>query len=97
MVGPERPQFVLFGSSIVQLSFSNEGWGSILADIYARKDKMQIILKRWLLIQNMEIIFDRSTTDFELHVLGRHTFARILWLEFKAWPTSTRTNFSQGN
>ncbi|XP_031261944.1 GDSL esterase/lipase CPRD49-like isoform X3 [Pistacia vera] len=37
MVGPERPQFVLFGSSIVQLSFSNEGWGSILADIYARK------------------------------------------------------------
>lgn len=37
MVGPERPQFVLFGSSIVQLSFSNGGWGSILADIYARK------------------------------------------------------------
>ncbi|CAL5404632.1 unnamed protein product [Camellia sinensis] len=37
MVGPQRPQFVLFGSSIVQLSFSNDGWGSILADIYARK------------------------------------------------------------
>ncbi|XP_073115361.1 GDSL esterase/lipase WDL1 [Elaeis guineensis] len=37
MVGPERPLFVLFGSSIVQFSFSNEGWGSILADIYSRK------------------------------------------------------------
>ncbi|XVE99751.1 hypothetical protein REPUB_Repub03eG0227900 [Reevesia pubescens] len=37
MVGPVRPQFILFGSSIVQLSFSNGGWGAILADIYARK------------------------------------------------------------
>ncbi|XP_062095220.1 GDSL esterase/lipase CPRD49-like isoform X2 [Humulus lupulus] len=38
MVGPVRPQFVLFGSSIVQLSFGCEGWGSILADLYSRKD-----------------------------------------------------------
>ncbi|KAG8644881.1 hypothetical protein MANES_10G013200v8 [Manihot esculenta] len=37
MGGPTRPQFVLFGSSIVQLSFSHGGWGSILTDIYARK------------------------------------------------------------
>ncbi|KAF3433443.1 hypothetical protein FNV43_RR24545 [Rhamnella rubrinervis] len=37
MVGPERPQFVLFGSSIVQLSYSNGGWGATLSDIYARK------------------------------------------------------------
>ncbi|XP_024020609.1 GDSL esterase/lipase CPRD49 isoform X2 [Morus notabilis] len=37
MVGPERPQFVLFGSSIVQLSFSDGGWGSILGDLYSRK------------------------------------------------------------
>ncbi|KNA20769.1 hypothetical protein SOVF_049370 [Spinacia oleracea] len=37
MVGPARPQFVLFGSSIVQYSFSNGGWGAILADLYARK------------------------------------------------------------
>lgn len=37
MVGPGRPQFVLFGSSIVQLSFALDGWGSILADIYSRK------------------------------------------------------------
>lgn len=32
-----RPLFVLFGSSIVQYSFSNGGWGAVLADIYARK------------------------------------------------------------
>ncbi|KAJ1383377.1 SGNH hydrolase-type esterase domain [Sesbania bispinosa] len=37
MVGPSRPQFVLFGSSIVQLSFSHGGWGTILSDIYSRK------------------------------------------------------------
>ncbi|KAL3653473.1 GDSL esterase/lipase wdl1 [Castilleja foliolosa] len=37
MVGPQRPLFVLFGSSIVQLSFSNGGWGAILSDVYARK------------------------------------------------------------
>ncbi|XP_057979100.1 GDSL esterase/lipase WDL1 isoform X1 [Malania oleifera] len=37
MVGPQRPLFVLFGSSIAQLSFSNGGWGAILSDIYARK------------------------------------------------------------
>ncbi|XP_026413030.1 GDSL esterase/lipase CPRD49-like [Papaver somniferum] len=37
MVGPQRPQIVLFGSSIVQFSFSNGGWGAILADVYARK------------------------------------------------------------
>lgn len=37
MVGPGRPQFVLFGSSIVQFSYSNGGWGATLADLYARK------------------------------------------------------------
>ncbi|KAI3954341.1 hypothetical protein MKW92_029121 [Papaver armeniacum] len=37
MVGPQRPQFVLFGSSIVQLSYRNGGWGAVLADIYSRK------------------------------------------------------------
>ncbi|CAI9298679.1 unnamed protein product [Lactuca saligna] len=37
MVGPRRPRFVLFGSSIVQGSFGKQGWGAILADIYARK------------------------------------------------------------
>ncbi|XP_043724619.1 GDSL esterase/lipase CPRD49-like isoform X1 [Telopea speciosissima] len=37
MVGPERPLFVLFGSSIVQFSYSEEGWGAMLADIYSRK------------------------------------------------------------
>ncbi|XP_042026425.1 GDSL esterase/lipase CPRD49-like isoform X2 [Salvia splendens] len=37
MVGPVRPLFVLFGSSIVQISFCNGGWGAILSEIYARK------------------------------------------------------------
>ncbi|XP_071722688.1 GDSL esterase/lipase CPRD49-like [Rutidosis leptorrhynchoides] len=37
MVGPRRPQFVLFGSSIVQVSFGYQGWGAILAHSYARK------------------------------------------------------------
>ncbi|KAL9677881.1 hypothetical protein QQ045_015717 [Rhodiola kirilowii] len=37
MTGPARPQFVLFGSSIVQISYSNGGWGATLADVYARK------------------------------------------------------------
>ncbi|EYU41889.1 hypothetical protein MIMGU_mgv11b018615mg, partial [Erythranthe guttata] len=38
MVGPSRPQFVLFGSSIVQISLNVGGWGSILTDLYDRKD-----------------------------------------------------------
>ncbi|KAJ3706517.1 hypothetical protein LUZ61_010222 [Rhynchospora tenuis] len=46
MVGPERPVIVLFGSSIVQYSFSNGGWGSILADIYARK--ADVIIRGYL-------------------------------------------------
>ncbi|XP_069146225.1 GDSL esterase/lipase CPRD49 isoform X2 [Solanum lycopersicum] len=37
MVGPNRPQIVLFGSSIVQFSYSHEGWGSILTDLYSCK------------------------------------------------------------
>ncbi|KAL3830172.1 hypothetical protein ACJIZ3_018974 [Penstemon smallii] len=37
MIGPGRPLFVLFGSSIVQMSFKVGGWGSIIADLYARK------------------------------------------------------------
>lgn len=37
MVGPMRPKIVLFGSSIVQMSFDNGGWGAILANLYSRK------------------------------------------------------------
>ncbi|KAM1406782.1 GDSL esterase/lipase CPRD49-like isoform X1 [Malus sylvestris] len=37
MVGPARPLFVLFGSSIVQMSYDVGGWGAILADIYSRR------------------------------------------------------------
>ncbi|XP_057808148.1 GDSL esterase/lipase CPRD49-like [Salvia miltiorrhiza] len=37
MVGTRRPQFVLFGSSVVQMSYNVGGWGAIFADLYARK------------------------------------------------------------
>lgn len=32
-----RPQFVLFGDSITQKSFSPGGWGAAVADAYQRK------------------------------------------------------------
>ncbi|XP_022145498.1 GDSL esterase/lipase CPRD49-like [Momordica charantia] len=37
MVGPVRPKFVLFGSSIVQFSFGDRGWGADIADLYSRQ------------------------------------------------------------
>jgi len=37
MSGTSRPQFVLFGSSIVQFGFYGEGWAANLAHVYARK------------------------------------------------------------
>ncbi|KAM3339892.1 GDSL esterase/lipase CPRD49 [Capsicum galapagoense] len=37
MVGPSRPLIVLFGSSIVQLSYFLNGWGATLTTCYARK------------------------------------------------------------
>ncbi|CAN6565402.1 unnamed protein product [Malus baccata var. baccata] len=46
MVGPTRPEFVLFGSSIVQMSYDRRGWGAILADIYSRR--ADILLRGYL-------------------------------------------------
>nr|XP_009621092.1 GDSL esterase/lipase At2g38180-like [Nicotiana tomentosiformis]XP_016465129.1 PREDICTED: GDSL esterase/lipase At2g38180-like [Nicotiana tabacum] len=37
MIGPSRPLFVLFGSSIVQLSYDFHGWGATLTSLYSRK------------------------------------------------------------
>ncbi|XP_022145517.1 GDSL esterase/lipase At2g38180-like [Momordica charantia] len=37
MVGPVRPKFVIFGSSIVQFSFDDKGWGADIANLYARQ------------------------------------------------------------
>ncbi|XP_052186450.1 GDSL esterase/lipase WDL1-like [Diospyros lotus] len=65
MVGPNRPQIVLFGSSIVQLSFSNGGWGAILADVYARK--ADIVLRGYYswnsrrALQVLHEVFPRDT------------------------------------
>ncbi|KAK6943113.1 SGNH hydrolase-type esterase domain [Dillenia turbinata] len=66
MVGPERPQFVLFGSSIVQCSYAKEGWAAILADLYARK--ADIILRGYAgwnsrhALQVLEQVFPKNAT-----------------------------------
>ncbi|KAJ1381355.1 SGNH hydrolase-type esterase domain [Sesbania bispinosa] len=67
MVGPVRPQFVLFGSSIVQLSFSKEGWGAILSHLYARK--ADIVLRGYSgwnsrrAVQVLDTIFPKNATE----------------------------------
>lgn len=66
MAGPIRPQFVLFGSSIVQYSFSNGGWGAILADLYSRK--ADILLRGYAgwnsrrALQVLEQVFPKDAT-----------------------------------
>lgn len=44
-VGPNRPLFVLFGSSIVQLSYFFDGWGAYLTGRYARKVLLFVLKK----------------------------------------------------
>ncbi|XP_027350712.1 GDSL esterase/lipase CPRD49-like isoform X2 [Abrus precatorius] len=67
MVGPTRPQFVLFGSSIVQLSFSLQGWGAILSHLYARK--ADIVLRGYSgwnsrrALQVLDEIFPKNATE----------------------------------
>ncbi|KAL2337751.1 hypothetical protein Fmac_012197 [Flemingia macrophylla] len=66
MVGPVRPQFVLFGSSIVEFSYSNEGWGATLANLYARK--ADVILRGYAgwnsrrALQVLDKIFPKDAT-----------------------------------
>ncbi|KAK8954041.1 GDSL esterase/lipase CPRD49 [Platanthera zijinensis] len=66
MTAPSRPLIVLFGSSIVQFSFSNGGWGAILADIYARK--ADIILRGYVgwntrrAVQVLDEIFPKDSS-----------------------------------
>ncbi|PKA55106.1 GDSL esterase/lipase CPRD49 [Apostasia shenzhenica] len=66
MVGPSRPIFVLFGSSIVQYSFSNGGWGAILSDIYARK--ADILMRGYIgwnsrrAVQVLDKVFPKDAT-----------------------------------
>ena len=50
MAGPLRPQIVLFGSSIIQMSFDNGGWGAILANLYARKVLLQFSFSFMLIL-----------------------------------------------
>ncbi|KAM1159767.1 hypothetical protein FF1_032930 [Malus domestica] len=66
MVGPVRPQFVIFGSSIVQFSYSHGGWGAILADLYARK--ADVLLRGYAgwnsrrALQVLEQVFPKDAT-----------------------------------
>ncbi|XP_015089474.1 GDSL esterase/lipase CPRD49-like isoform X2 [Solanum pennellii] len=67
MVGPNRPQIVLFGSSIVQFSYSHEGWGSILTDLYSCK--ADIVLRGYggwntrLALLVLDQIFPKSLSE----------------------------------
>ncbi|PON85832.1 Lipase [Trema orientale] len=57
MVGLARPQIVLFVSSIVQLSYSNGGWGAIHTDIYAcRADVLLRGYFRWNSRRALEVL-----------------------------------------
>lgn len=66
MVGPQRPQIVLFGSSIVQISYSNGGWGAILSDLYSRK--ADVLLRGYFgwnsrrAIQVLDQVFPKDAT-----------------------------------
>jgi len=72
-----RPQIVLFGSSIIQMSFDNGGWGAILANLYARKViffLLYIIL--WFFLNShscyyiYSFIFSKYIFVYYLSVLG---------------------------
>ncbi|KAK7283979.1 hypothetical protein RIF29_13729 [Crotalaria pallida] len=67
MVGPVRPQFVLFGSSIVQYSFYDHGWAAVLSHLYARK--ADIVLRGYSgwnsrrAVQVLDKIFPKNATE----------------------------------
>ncbi len=53
-----RAHFVLFGDSITQHSFANEGWGAALADLYSRK------------VGFISSVFDVPTLSFSFFLLS---------------------------
>ncbi|KAK7283978.1 hypothetical protein RIF29_13728 [Crotalaria pallida] len=65
-VGPVRPQFVLFGSSIVQYCYY-EGWGATLSHLYARK--ADIVLRGYAgwnsrrALQVVDEVFPKNATE----------------------------------
>ncbi|KAL6123570.1 hypothetical protein ACLB2K_076091 [Fragaria x ananassa] len=70
MVGPARPQFVLFGSSIVQLSFSHGGWGAILSNLYARKVLDQVFPKDAAVQPSLVIVYFGGNDSMGPHPSG---------------------------
>ncbi|KAM3288009.1 GDSL esterase/lipase CPRD49 [Capsicum chacoense] len=68
MIGPSRPVFALFGSSIVELSSTHNGWGATLTFLYARK--ADIFLRGyggWNSRKALEIYEKVFPKDAEIH------------------------------
>ncbi|KAM3340435.1 GDSL esterase/lipase CPRD49 [Capsicum galapagoense] len=68
MIGPSRPLFALFGSSIVELSSTYNGWGATLTFLYARK--ADIFLRGyggWNSRKALEIYEKVFPKDAEIH------------------------------
>ncbi|KAM3340430.1 GDSL esterase/lipase isoform X1 [Capsicum galapagoense] len=65
MIGPSRPLFVLFGSSIVQFSYLLHGWGATLTGLYARKADISLRgYAGWnsrMAIQILDKVFPKDT------------------------------------
>lgn len=65
MSGTSRPQFVLFGSSIVQFGFFGEGWAATLAHLYARKVRFLLLLLLLLRTTHARVSDACCWRDFE--------------------------------
>ncbi|XP_016544771.1 GDSL esterase/lipase At2g38180 isoform X2 [Capsicum annuum] len=67
MIGPSRPLFVLFGSSIVQFSYLLHGWGATLTGLYARKADISLRgYAGWnsrMAIQILDKVFPKSLSE----------------------------------
>ncbi|KAG5022708.1 hypothetical protein JHK85_019050 [Glycine max] len=83
MPGSLRPRFVIFGSSIVQFGFYDEGWVAILSHLYARK------LKQWLtkLVRIKEyIILYEERVDIDLRGYAGWNSRRAVQVLDKVFP-----------
>jgi hypothetical protein len=78
-----RPQFVVFGSSIVQYSYY-EGWGATLSHLYARKVLFPHLKTPFLVIYKSEYIFsDGFPPPFEIKELGTLVYLeRLSWVHY---------------
>lgn len=112
MVAPARPQFVLFGSSIVQLSFSHGGWGSHLSDIYSRKVLLiNSSLSHSVIAFNTKIVFSPITLmsvfyhccwwwwpkQLQYHIIWYHASSHVMSCDaISSTPLFSFFHFSHG-